>query len=209
MAVETPGHERRLREAPFTEFEPLITAVAAAVHPYLDVPTAFFGHSLGGLIAFELVRRLRDSSGLEPIHLFVSATRAPRSPRRHPPITNLSDAEFVAEMCRRYGGIPAEVLSAPDLLELLLPGLKADMSLFEAYRYQRREPLACPISAFGGALDAEASAADLEQWREQTTGAFSVRTFEGGHFFMHSAHAEVVASIAAALDHHCAAAARW
>jgi medium-chain acyl-[acyl-carrier-protein] hydrolase len=209
LALQAPGRESRLREAALTRIEPLLTAAAAAIRPYLDVPFAVFGHSLGALVAFELVRLLRASEGREPVHLFVSGRRAPHLPPRHPPIADLPDPEFIVELGRRYGGIPAAVMSEPELLALLLPGLKADMGLFEAYRYELREPLGCPISAFGGALDAESSPADLEQWREQTTGAFSVRTFQGGHFFVQTAHAEVVRSIAATLDHNCAAASQW
>ncbi len=199
LALQTPGRETRLCEPAFTQIGPLVAAAAAAIRPHLDRPFALFGHSVGGLIAFELARHLHATEGLAPMHLFVSAGRAPHLPPRHPAIAHLPDAEFVDAIGRRYDGIPTEVLSAPELLALLVPGLKADIALFEGYRYERLKPLACPISAFGGLEDPETTPADLAGWRQETTGPFGARLFRGGHFFLQSAHPEVVSSIAASL----------
>ena len=196
LALQMPGRENRLGEAPFSRLEPLVATASAAIRPYLDVPFAVFGHSVGGLIAFELARHLRATEGLEPVHLFVSGRRAPHLAPRHSAIAHLPDSEFVSEVNRRYGGIPLELLSEPELLALFLPGLKADVALFEGYRYESREPLTCPMSVFGGVQDAEATPADLAGWRQLTSGAFGVRMFPGGHFFLRSAHADVVRQVA-------------
>jgi medium-chain acyl-[acyl-carrier-protein] hydrolase len=201
LALQAPGRESRLRETPFTEMQSLVTAATEAVRDELDVPFAIFGHSVGALIAFELVRHLRDEGCSEPVHLFVSGRRPPHLPPRHPAIAQLPDHEFVAEIDRRYGGIPAEVMSEPDLLALLLPGLKADIALFEGYRYRPLAPLACPISAYGGSQDADAVPADLGRWQQLTRGAFTVRTFPGAHFFLQTAHADVVRAVGDALAH--------
>lgn len=190
--VHLPGREGRLREAPFTRIEPLIDAATEALRPYLDLPFAMFGHSMGALVAFELARRFRDDRGITPTHLFVSGRRAPQLPARHPAITHLPDDEFVKEIRRRYNGIPDEVLRHPDLLALLLPGLRADLSVIEAYAHRPGSPLGCPIAAFGGLADPEATEAELVGWRQQTTGALSVRMFPGGHFFVQSAHEELM-----------------
>jgi medium-chain acyl-[acyl-carrier-protein] hydrolase len=198
-AVHLPGREGRLREPAFTRIEPLIDAAAAGLRPYLDRPFALFGHSMGALVAYELARRFRAEGWGEPTHLFVSGRRAPHLPPRHPAITHLPDAEFVEEIRRRYNGIPDEVLRHPDLLALLVPGLRADLTLIEAYVNRPGGPLECPISAYGGAADPEATSAELVGWRQHTRGAVSVQVFPGGHFFVQSAYEELVQSVKAEL----------
>lgn len=189
--VHLPGRESRLREAPFTRIEPLVDAASAALRRYIDLPFAMFGHSMGALVAFELARRFRDEGWGTPSHLFVSGRRAPHLPPRHPVITHLPDGEFVQEIRRRYNGIPDEVLRHPDLLVLLVPGLRADLSVVETYAHRPGPPLGCPIAAFGGLADPEATEAELAGWRQQTTGTLSVQMFPGGHFFLQSAHEEL------------------
>jgi medium-chain acyl-[acyl-carrier-protein] hydrolase len=194
-AIHLPGREGRLREPAFTRIEPLVDEVAAGLRPYLDRPYALFGHSMGALVAFELARRFREEGWGEPTHLFVSGRRAAHLPPRHPAIAHLPDAEFVEEIGRRYNGIPDEVLRHPDLLALLLPGLRADLTLIEAYGHRPGNPLECSISAYGGIADPEATPAELVGWRQHTRGALSVRMFPGGHFFVQSAHEELVRSV--------------
>lgn len=193
--LHLPGREGRLRETPFTRIEPLIDAASIALRPYLDLPFAMFGHSMGALVAFELARRFRDDEGSMPTHLFVSGRRAPHLPPRHPAITHLPDSEFVREIRRRYNGIPDEVMQHPDLLALLLPGLRADLSVIETYVHRPGRALDCPIVAFGGVKDPEATEAELVEWRQQTTAALSIRMFQGGHFFVQSAHEELMRTL--------------
>jgi medium-chain acyl-[acyl-carrier-protein] hydrolase len=190
--VHLPGRESRLREAPFTRIEPLIEAAVPALRPFLDLPFAMFGHSMGALVAFELARRFRDEGWGSPTHLFVSGRRAPHLPPRHPAIAHVPDDEFVLEIRRRYNGIPDEVMRHRDLLALLLPGLRADLSAIETYAHRSGAPLDCPIAAFGGLLDPEATEVELVGWRQQTTGALSVQMFRGGHFFLQTAHEDLM-----------------
>jgi surfactin synthase thioesterase subunit len=111
----------------------------------------------------------------------------------------LPDAQFVAEVCRRYGGVPDAVLRDRDLLALLLPCLRADVTAVETYGYSAGEPLACPISAFGGTDDATVSLDELEAWREETTGPFKVELLPGDHFFIESAAPWVLRTVSATL----------
>lgn len=183
--VELPGHGCRLLEHPFTQLEPLIQSLARTLLPYLDKPFAFFGHSMGGLISFELAQLLRQKYNLSPVHLFISGRRAPQIPTSESPIHNLPKSEFLNKL-RRFNGTPEAVLEDTELMKLLLPALRADFALLGTYVYVSKPRLDCPITVLGGLQDLEASYNDLEAWREQTNAAFSLQMFEGDHFFIHS-----------------------
>lgn len=172
-------------EPPFTELSPLIQALAHALFPLLDKPFALFGHSLGALVSFELARHLRRQYGLHPVHLFVAAGRAPQIPHRGLPMHTLPEAEFVAQL-RCLNGTPKEVFGHAELMEIVLPLLRADFAVYETYVYSSEPPLNCPISTFGGLQDCNVSRGDLEAWRDQTTGSFSSRMFPGDHFFLNT-----------------------
>jgi medium-chain acyl-[acyl-carrier-protein] hydrolase len=182
--VQLPGRETRLSERAHTGLRPLVTELVEALGPWLDLPYAFFGHSLGALVAFELIRELRRQAVPQPARLFVSAARAPHLPLREPRIHDLPEAQFLAELCRRYGGMPAEVLRSPDLLRLLLPVLRGDLSVLETFEYQGDEPLACPVVAFGGLQDAHVTRDDLAHWRDETSSAFALQLFPGTHLYL-------------------------
>ena len=181
--IQLPGRGTRLTEPPFTMLSCLVEALARVLDPLLDKPFAFFGHSLGALIAFELARQIRRHHGVHPVRLFASAGRAPQIPHRTPPIHNLANKEFLAEL-RRLNGTPRELLDHEELMEVMLPILRADFALYETYLYSNEPPLNCPISAFGGVQDRRVSASDLEAWRSQTSASFSLRMFPGDHFFL-------------------------
>jgi len=169
-------------ETPFTQLAPMVEALAQTIGPLLDKPFAFFGHSLGALVGFELARQLRRQSGVQPVRLFVSADRAPQLPHRDRPIHALPDGELLQEL-RRLNGIPGKVLEEAELMQIMLPVLRADFAVYETYVYSTEPPLNCPISTFGGLQDQRVSRGDLEAWRDQTSGSFSLRMFPGDHFF--------------------------
>lgn len=194
IPIQLPGRENRLREAPYSRLSSLLADAARALLPYLDVPFALFGHSVGALISFELARLLRREYQRAPVHLFVSAHRAPHRPDPNPPIHALPQAEFLREL-RRYKGTPEVILQNPELLELLVPNLRADFAIFETYIYKDDEPLLCPISAYGGLTDAEVRVADLEAWQEQTASRFTLRLFSGDHFYLQAAQADLLREI--------------
>lgn len=183
-AIQLPGRESRLRDPAFTALSPLVHSLAQALLPALDLPFALTGHSMGALIAFELARLLRREHGLSPLHLFVSARRAPQLPSPDPPIHQLPQPAFVDSLLRRYNGIPQAILREPELMELFLPTLRADFAVIETYRYTADEPLDCPITAFGGLQDELVTRSELEGWQEQTRGAFDLYMLPGTHFFL-------------------------
>jgi medium-chain acyl-[acyl-carrier-protein] hydrolase len=118
--------------------------------------------------------------------LFVSAHRAPQVPDPDAPIHALPNPEFLQEL-RRYNGTPEAVLENAELMQLLLPTLRADFAVVETYAYTPEQPLDCPITAFGGLDDREVSSDELEAWREQTNASFVLKMFPGDHFFLDSA----------------------
>lgn len=181
--VRLPGRENRLTEPPCTRLAPLVSRLAQALVPLLDLPYVIFGHSMGALIGFELARELRQRFATSPAHLILSGRPAPRLPPRERPIHELPDDAFVDELCL-YGGMPHEVLENPELMELLLPTLRADFAIVETYEYSPQEPLDCPLTVFGGTDDPKVPAENLHGWRQETDGEFSLRLFEGGHQFL-------------------------
>jgi medium-chain acyl-[acyl-carrier-protein] hydrolase len=185
--IQPPGRENRLADPLFTELPALVEALAVALRPHLTMPFAFFGHSLGALVSFEVARELWNNEGLQPVQLFVSGCAGPCVAKREPPfIHTLPESDFVAEL-RRLNGTPETVLQHPELMQLMLPVLRADFGMRETYTYIAGELLASPILAFGGTRDRLISRADLEMWHHETKGMFTLRMIPGDHFFLHSA----------------------
>ncbi len=191
--LHLPAREKRYFEKPFLRMSDLLDNLEVALENFLDVPFAFFGHSLGSLIAFELTRRLIAKKHFRPQHLFVSANRAPQCPLADP-IHKLSQDAFVNEL-KYYGGMPEEILKNPELLEVILPALRADFELLETYIYQNGEPLSVPISVSGGLDDPKVSRAYLEAWDQQTLMKFQLRLHSGGHFYLANHLPEVLKMI--------------
>jgi medium-chain acyl-[acyl-carrier-protein] hydrolase len=163
--VQLPGRGMRWNEPSYKRLVPLAQAIGEAIVPHLDRPFAFFGHSMGATVSFELTRYLRRWHKIEPVHLFVSGRPGPRIPE---PITyNLPDSEFIQELIR-LNGTPKEVLGQPEVLKLTLPVVRADFEALQTYQYTEGPPLDCPITAFGGEEDREVGRGYLEAWRELT-----------------------------------------
>lgn len=181
--VRLPGREQRLSEKPFRRMTPLVDALYEAMATQLSGRYAFYGHSLGAVVAFEVARKIERQGGQGPIRLLVSAHSAPQVGLSRPPFHTLPDKEFVDGL-RRLAGTPQEALENEDLMGLMMVSLRADFEVDETYSYEAGKPLECPISAFGGMDDADVSQADLEAWRIQTSQQFSLQMMEGDHFFI-------------------------
>jgi medium-chain acyl-[acyl-carrier-protein] hydrolase len=179
-----------MREPPFNNLNALVHAAVPMILPYLDRPFAFFGHSLGAVLSFEIARHLRKEQHRGPLHLFASARRAPQRPASRLPTYDLPEAEFL-EHLHRMNGTPKEVLEHPQLMPLMLPLLRADFAVSQTYIYREEPPLNCPITAFGGVQDEEVDREELEAWREQTSASFSLRLFRGDHFFLHTSQKDL------------------
>ncbi len=193
--VQLPGRESRLREPAYRRMGPLVDALTPALAPLIDRPYAFFGHSMGALIAFETARVLRRSGAQLPAALLISGRRAPHLPERTSPMHPLDDAAFVQAMTVRYNGIPRLILDEPELMEIFLPILRADVELFETYAPADEPALDCPIVAYGGAADPQAAPDELRAWQQETTAAFRLRLFPGDHFYLQPQREALVAEV--------------
>lgn len=190
LALQLPGRGGRLGEKPFRRIGDAATAVAEVLEPFTAQPFVFFGHSMGGLLAFETARAIRRRGGPEPLHLFVSARRGPQIPEPDAAVSALADDAFVGEIRRRYSAVPDEVAREPELMEILLPMLRADFEMLETYQYVGSEPLRCPITAVAGENDTRATLELRRPWRDETEGGFDIQTFPGGHFYFDGPSAE-------------------
>ncbi len=176
----------------------LVSALADAVAPRLDVPYAIFGYSMGALVSFELARELRRRGAPHPTRLLLAARGSPRIPSRRAPIHHLDDDAFVRELLT-WNGVPAEIAADREALAFFLPLLRADMTLCERYEYREEAPLEMPIAAFGGTKDPDAKPDEMTAWESETTGRCTVRIVEGGHFFLREQGDALLGAVSEAL----------
>jgi medium-chain acyl-[acyl-carrier-protein] hydrolase len=190
--IQLPGRQNRFLEPPFTRTPLLVRELGAALLPSLDRPFAFFGHSVGAILIFEVTRWLRRHRNPMPQALFVSGRRAPQIPGSDPPFHLMNSVDFLAAI-RKLNATPEEILADPDLLQLILPALRADMELCETYEYVDDASLSCPIVGFAGLDDDDETLQRMYGWRLQTTGDFSLHALPGDHFFIHSSERQLLA----------------
>jgi surfactin synthase thioesterase subunit len=197
--VQLPGREGRVDECPIPSVKELVPSLMQGLEPFLDVPFAFFGHSMGALIGFELTRALLQRGLPGPRILYLSGHRAPHLPSRGQPISHLPDAELV-QAIRLMHGTPEELLAHPELLQLVLPAVRADFALCEGHEYVDSEPLSSPIVVFGGLDDDTVSHPELLAWKQHTRGAFQIRMLPGDHFFLISYRSLLIRHLAMDLN---------
>jgi len=194
-----PGRGSRHQETPIKDIKVLAERFVQAIQALLDKPFAFFGHSMGGLVAFELTRQLRQRNCPQPQILFISACRAPHLPDPNPPIHKHPDPDFMKSL-QELNGIPSELLHQPEVMQLLLPILRADFEAAESYKFDPGESrLHVPILAFAGLDDRRVSQERVEGWALHTEAGFKPQYFSGDHFFINTCRAAVIASITAEL----------
>jgi surfactin synthase thioesterase subunit len=181
LGIQLPGRGSRVFEQPFESMAELVEGLVAEVE--FDPPFAFFGHSLGALIAHEVALALRQRGRPLPWTLFVSAIPAPHHGLSREPLHHLPDDEFIAAINRLYGGVPAEIADDPELLAIVMSGSRADFKVYERYRYEPRPPLDVPIYAFGGTSD-DVTRDRIADWERYTTVGFDLTMLPGGHFYM-------------------------
>ena len=199
LAAQLPGRESKLRESPLRSVAAMVGALLPTVAAATDLPYAIFGHSMGAVLAFELTVALEATSGCpSPTHLFVSAHRAPYQPDPETPMHALPDVEFLDEMERRYGAIPAEVRNEPELLQLLLPTVRADLEAIETYKMGSGARVKCPVRVYGGESDQHPTVAELAEWRNVADAPVTVVPMPGGHFYLNEHAPLLIADLTSA-----------
>lgn len=203
LPIQLPGRGARVKEPSLNRLAPMVRALVQSLRLEMDLPFALFGHSMGGLIAFEFARQLRREGGPLPVHLFISAKCCPKE------VDDLYAGELpddeLIEILRRYEGTPREVLENPELMQFLLPVIRADMELCNTYVCDPEPPLPCPITAFGGLEDQKSGRKCLEGWQNYTTGRFALRMFPAGHFFLRPWERSLLEAISKELAPHAGA----
>ncbi|MGW4234050.1 thioesterase II family protein [Streptomyces sp. NPDC004980] len=192
LAVQYPGRQERRAEPAATGIGALARSVADVLRPTWGEPAAFFGHSMGALVAYETARLLESATGAGPSALFASGRRAP-STRREERLHLADDRALLAEIARQ-GGTPPAVLSDPDLVEMILPALRADYRAVENYSHRPGAPFSAPVTVLVGTEDPKVTADEAQAWQNETDGPTEVLAFSGGHFFL-GAHEERIASL--------------
>lgn len=197
-AVEFPGRGARLGEAPFRRLPPLVRSLTDALEPLLDLPFAIFGHSMGGLVAFEVARQLRRRGWSEPCHLFVSASPSPDRPPALPLLHDAPDKEL-KEQLQQLNGTPREVLENDELMALALPVIRADFAALETYEFHHEPPLDVPLTVIGGLQDRTVRPVALQGWRAHSTRP-RLALLPGDHFFVHDLAPEIVGLVSSHLS---------
>lgn len=196
--LQLPGRERRIAEAPARNLTKLVEDLTDAIRPALDRPFVFFGHSLGAIVAFETARQLRRAGGPRPMRLFLSGHGPVYASSREEPFHLMPQQKFLDSVAA-FGGLPQALLQNRDLLELMLPVLRADFEMYETHRHVDEHPLDIPFTAMGGLTDKAVPESHLRAWSGETSAAFHVKMFPGGHFFLNDAAHLVLHSVSAEL----------
>jgi medium-chain acyl-[acyl-carrier-protein] hydrolase len=198
-AVQYPGREDRWKHPALTSVAQMVGALLAEWPLLSDgAPCAIFGHSMGALLAHELMLALA-ARGVprRPQRLFLSGRTPPLTPPKHPPIHHLPDAEFIQAIAERFRILPPEILESPEMLELVTPILRADIKMVEIHPRRDPPPMDTPLSVFWGTKDAWTTEPEMAGWGRYTTGDFKMHAIEGDHFFHKDAGDEVIRHIVA------------
>jgi surfactin synthase thioesterase subunit len=191
VAVQYPGRQDRRGERPLADVHDLADRIYGILVRQPHLPTTFFGHSLGAIVAFETIRRL-EADGYEPVHLFASGRRAPSAHRDES--VHLRDDDGIIAEIRGLNGTAASLLDDVDLMRATLPALRADYQATETYRCAPWATVDCPVTVLAGDSDPRTTMAEANAWAGHTTGTCTTRVFTGGHFFL-TAHATEITGL--------------
>lgn len=190
--IQYPGREMRIREQPCEDMRAMTQLLEEDLRSlFSERPFAFLGHSMGSLVAFELARRLAATNGPKPRHLFLSGRQAPQRPAHNLPVDSLTDEAFLDAVGRRYNALPAELISNPEILALVLPSLRADFKLMARYDYREGMALNTGLTLINGVEDPWVSPDSVEAWQIQSKEPIRKHWFPGGHFYLPEAVTKV------------------
>ncbi|MFA1820382.1 thioesterase II family protein [Virgibacillus oceani] len=200
-AIQMPGREDRLSEKLLTNVDEIVSEVIEALEDFQDKPFAFFGHSMGTLISFEVARKLRLLKMRQPNILFMSSGKAPQiQPRRI--LHTLPNDSFLLKI-KELGGTPDVIMENEDLSNIYLPILRADFKMIETYKYIDSNPLDTKIVAYGGRIDEEVKYEDIVAWEDHSLKPLKINMYEGSHFYLRDYKEKVIKNIIAHIRSDC------
>ncbi len=182
--IMLPGREKMIRSQPYGDMQQLVPVLTEHLQTAMDIPFVFFGHSMGALIAYNVACYLAHRGKTLPLHIFCSAMYPPRHLPTEPVVHNLPRADFIKAL-KTFNGTPQSVLEREELMEVMLPYLRADFQLIETYRHREYSTLPVPFSVYGGAEDT-ITRRDLLLWKEETSSSFQCKIFPGDHFYLNN-----------------------
>lgn len=189
FAIQMPGRDMRFREAPLTDLPKVLEHLVEEITPYMDLPCVFFGHSMGALIAYELVRKLESKYSEKVVHLVLSALRAPHLPNIRAPIYNLPYEEMI-EVLKDFSSGADEIFDNREAMQEFMPMLRADFSICDTYEYNPIPKLASRVTLFSGKEDFDSPIKDTPAWQSLCVQPVSYFEFDGGHFFVNEYESE-------------------
>lgn len=199
VPIKLPGRESRFNETSHDNIETLIAAMAPEIVDAMHEPFALYGHSMGGLIAYELAQHLRKQYAKSPRALFVSASRSPDRFKENQTLHRLPDEEMIRSLVRDFGR-GGEVSAAElDMMRMMSDTIRADLKLLETYEHATQDPLPCPIIGIAATEDHKVTVSDVNGWRAFTTERFTMRTMPGHHFFLREQEKAITELIASRL----------
>jgi pyochelin biosynthesis protein PchC len=192
LALQYPGRQERRKEEPLREIHALADVLTDVLRPWTDRPFAFFGHSMGAILAYEVALRLGQED-TAPVVLFASGRRAPSTHRVE--TVHQRDDDGVVRELKKLAGTEAALLADEELLRMILPAIRADYTAIETYAPRPGQRLSCPVQVLIGDSDPAVTLAEAQQWEDHTTGPLELRSFTGGHFYLTGHQREINALI--------------
>ena len=193
-AIQLPGRAGRFREPRYTSVSTAVSALTGEIEHLANKPFALYGHSLGAAMAFEMGLSL-EKRGRGPRLVAASGMMSPTNPSKEPAIYHLPDAQF-RQKVKEFDGTPKEILEHEELMDLMMPLLKADFTMADTYVYQPGRILSCPLHVHAGTEDPHTDEEGLLDWKNFTSAGFSQKTFQGDHFFVNSLTKPVLEDLA-------------
>ena len=193
IPLELPGRGARMREPFITNMNEMVSDLYKIIVHDLSKPYAFYGHSMGAVLAFLMVKRIVNDNLTPPVYLFVSGKEAPSVSNKNPIRHLMPREEFIAEL-REMGGSPEQLLDDDELMNFFEPVLRADFQAMELYEYEKTSPLQIPVLAMIG-LDEDITEEEVQAWQEETIQKIEIMKFEGKHFFIFNYSKEIMALI--------------
>ncbi|MYR46526.1 alpha/beta fold hydrolase [Streptomyces sp. SID5910] len=193
LALQYPGRQDRRSEPGLTSVDALVDGITDALRDHAGKPLVFFGHSMGGTLAYETARRLEAESPGQLLGLVVSGRRSPGSVRDDK-VHLMDDAGLIGQI-RKLQGTDAALLDDEDVVRMILPALRADYTAVEQYVYRPGPELSCPLYVYTGDADPQVREDEAKGWAEHTRADFRIRTFTGGHFYLAERSEQVIAAL--------------